>query len=347
MGELSGMVQNPQCLRDELIDVDEVGQMGQVQRFGTPQGDFFERMHGLVRTNSGEFFGLNGGNECRRTVRPRFPNKYPHSHWCDHTVNGVQSDLAWGLAYDPGTDTIYALVQDPADNLLKLASLDRTTGAATVLGPGTNQLAGTSGLAFDTDRGVVVAFDNSDDQFWQFDTSGNPTLLWDTAGLDGWGFAYNGDEFILHARSHDNGDPILRDRLLWRIDPYARVIQPDSFVASKAIPMEALDYFAVEGGHLVHLNPGESITGLDFGSREQDSELRGTAFEDLDGDGEQDPGEGPFAGVTIYLDANDNGQLDDGDISTVTDTDGEYAFIDLEAGDYIIRQIVPEMTNLA
>src|SRR5690606_11753173 len=53
-------------------------------------------------------------------------------------------------------------------------------------------------------------------------------------------------------------------------------------------------------------------------------------------------GENGLAGVTIYLDLNANAELDAGDISTVTASDGTYAFRNLPAGDYRVRDSLPD-----
>ena len=45
--------------------------------------------------------------------------------------------------------------------------------------------------------------------------------------------------------------------------------------------------------------------------------------------------------MTVYLDANDNGVLDGGEQTDVTDASGNYAFTGLPAGDYVVREIVP------
>jgi hypothetical protein len=227
-------------------------QTGQVQRLGTPQGNVQQRMHGLIRTNDGEFYGLNGFN----------PDTFFRIDLTTNQLTAIGplgTNAAFGLAYDSATDTIYALARDPSDDLLKLSTVDRTNGQLTFIGPGTNALTATSGLAWDPVRGVLVAFDNADDQFWQFDVSGNPTLLWDTAGLDGWGFAYNGDDFSLWARGVGNNDRF------WSIDPYAQT-SVLGLTASEPIPMESLDYYRVDGGHLVYVGEGAVVTGIDFGN---------------------------------------------------------------------------------
>ena len=270
-------------------------QTGAVQRLGTPLGALTERLHGLVRTNSGEFFGVNGSN-----VNQEFFYSLDITTNQLTQIGQINAELAWGLAYDPASDTIYGLV-DSGNGLVKLATFDRTTGQPTLLGPGTTQFTGTSGIAFDTGRGVIVAFDNFDDQFWQFDTSGNPALIWDTAGLDGWGLAYDGTMFIQHAQLVGNNN------LLRKIDPYRQTINATFLAASEPIPMESLDYFRVDGAHLVYLSDGQEVTGLDFGSTAPGTELSGLVWRDSDGDAVRDAGEPPLPGVVVYLDTNDDG----------------------------------------
>lgn len=62
-------------------------------------------------------------------------------------------------------------------------------------------------------------------------------------------------------------------------------------------------------------------------------EIHGYKFEDVDGDGLEDAGEGRLAGWTFYLDANNNGQYDSGETTSgPTGADGEYHFTGLAAG---------------
>jgi uncharacterized protein (DUF2141 family) len=69
--------------------------------------------------------------------------------------------------------------------------------------------------------------------------------------------------------------------------------------------------------------------------------ISGTKFEDWDGDGSpfETKWEDGLAGWTIYLDINNNHTLDSGDISTTTDTNGAYKFINLPAGTYHVREV--------
>ncbi len=67
-------------------------------------------------------------------------------------------------------------------------------------------------------------------------------------------------------------------------------------------------------------------------------EIRGLKWNDLDGDGVRDTGEPGLADWTIYLDENQNGQRDAGELSTITDASGNYAFTDLAPGTYYVAE---------
>ncbi len=69
-------------------------------------------------------------------------------------------------------------------------------------------------------------------------------------------------------------------------------------------------------------------------------EISGRVFEDGDGDGVQGPGEPGLAGQTVFLDANDNGLLDDGEPFQLTNAKGEYLFPMLGIRRYKVRQFL-------
>ena len=64
--------------------------------------------------------------------------------------------------------------------------------------------------------------------------------------------------------------------------------------------------------------------------------LTGVKFLDADQDGVQDAGEAGIAGVSIYIDANNNAVFDTGEISTMTDANGQY-LLQVTPGTYIVR----------
>jgi uncharacterized protein (DUF2141 family) len=69
--------------------------------------------------------------------------------------------------------------------------------------------------------------------------------------------------------------------------------------------------------------------------------IRGTKYEDWDGDGKpfETKWEDPLKGFTIYLDTNNNNQLDSGEPTSVTDKNGLYSFVNLPAGTYHVREV--------
>ncbi|EMI21983.1 protein containing Collagen-binding surface protein Cna-like, B region [Rhodopirellula maiorica SM1] len=98
----------------------------------------------------------------------------------------------------------------------------------------------------------------------------------------------------------------------------------------------------VETSHRVQLVEGETVADLDFGRFDTRGELGGVQFIDRDGDGVWDADEVPQSGVTVYLDLNDNSQLDNGEPTQITGDGGEYLFQNLLPGDYVVREIAPE-----
>jgi hypothetical protein len=82
-------------------------------------------------------------------------------------------------------------------------------------------------------------------------------------------------------------------------------------------------------------------TGNDFGAWSATS-LAGTVFHDLDADGTRDGGEGGLAGRTVYVDANDNGELDGGETFTTTAGDGSWSIDGLAPGAYVVRELLTD-----
>lgn len=68
--------------------------------------------------------------------------------------------------------------------------------------------------------------------------------------------------------------------------------------------------------------------------------LTGTVFNDLNRDGVRGSGESGQGGITVFVDANGNGVLDPGEISTVTAADGTYS-LPVAAGNNLIAAVAP------
>ncbi|MGK7941060.1 MAG: S8 family serine peptidase [Crocosphaera sp.] len=68
--------------------------------------------------------------------------------------------------------------------------------------------------------------------------------------------------------------------------------------------------------------------------------ISGSKWEDLNGNGIWDNGENALAGWQIYVDSIRNGQLDPGEVSTFTDANGFYSFVNLGSGTYTIAEVI-------
>ncbi len=81
---------------------------------------------------------------------------------------------------------------------------------------------------------------------------------------------------------------------------------------------------------------GETIY-VNFLTWPQPVTLNGTVWNDINGNGGQDPGEAGLPGVTVFADTNDNTSPDPGEPSAVTDASGAYTLILARHGPNRIR----------
>ncbi len=132
----------------------------------------------------------------------------------------------------------------------------------------------------------------------------------------------------------------------WIIDP---VPFPIPFPDPVPFPPFPIPEFG--GAHVVHVASGELVSGIDFGNQPiKPSSIHGVKWIDRNGNGRRDDEDGGLAGVTIYLDANRNGELDEGEQHAVTmeddpatdfDETGLYWIEGVSAGLQIVREVVP------
>ncbi|MGD1809476.1 Calx-beta domain-containing protein, partial [Dapis sp. BLCC M126] len=90
----------------------------------------------------------------------------------------------------------------------------------------------------------------------------------------------------------------------------------------------------------VPLLAGENAT-INIQNNISPGRISGTKFNDMNGDGAFDPGEPGIPGVTIYLDLDNDGELDSNEPSQTTDSLGDYSFNNLSPNTYFVREVVP------
>jgi hypothetical protein len=95
------------------------------------------------------------------------------------------------------------------------------------------------------------------------------------------------------------------------------------------------------GGHSVAVTYQQAVTGQNFADQ-QNASISGQMFNDLNGDGVREISEPVLSGWTIYIDTNNDGTFDTGDVQVTGGSNGVYTFSNLVAGDtYTIRQTTP------
>ena len=112
-------------------------------------------------------------------------------------------------------------------------------------------------------------------------------------------------------------------------------------------------HFCIGRGHMVNITPGQTVKNIDFGNQPVSAQLgsiHGQKWLDRNGNGQLEAGEPRLPGVRIYIDLNNNGRPDRNEPRTVTRRDnprtdfnegGRYRFDNLVAGEYVVREIVP------
>ncbi|TKV83632.1 carboxypeptidase-like regulatory domain-containing protein, partial [Bradyrhizobium elkanii] len=125
-----------------------------------------------------------------------------------------------------------------------------------------------------------------------------------------------------------------------------RVLIPDSdFTAaganatSKVLLYSAFGYQGtVDGISYVQDSTFEewSVAKINAGT----ATISGSKLVDADGSLQTTGDQTHLAGWTIYIDGNDNNQLDVGEVSTTTDANGNFSFTGLAAGTYTIREVL-------
>ena len=98
----------------------------------------------------------------------------------------------------------------------------------------------------------------------------------------------------------------------------------------------------------VTLATGQVVSGLSIGTKSTatpppppgNASISGNAFNDNNNNAKYDTGDGIGKGVTMFLDTDNDGVLDAGETSVVTDSNGKFVFSGLAAGTYSVRRVL-------
>ena len=163
------------------------------------------------------------------------------------------------------------------------------------------------------------------------DADGDGTRSVTEASLEGWTvfLDQNGNRFLdpgeAFTASGVSGDYAFRN-----------LLAPASYTVALQEPAGWVQTYpgATETREIV-LDLHQIVTGLDFGFA-LGATIRGTIWDDSDGDGFRDPNETPLVGWTVFVDRDGNGlgMLESGEPLATTDENGNYVLDGLAAGTY-------------
>jgi len=277
----------------------------------------------------------------------------------------------------PGVDRSYAVDLDPAGNIVVGGFFEDSVdfdpdpiGTATLTSTGYadafiwkldgagNYVAAKrmGGTGFDTvgPEGLMVASDGTTYVTGQFYSLADfdSILLRSRGGADGYVAALDGNLDFAWAQQFGGGNgEVFFDQRVNDSGTWGWVRQPadDSGVGIALDGNGALYVAGDYKGTARFLNGEQRASagdsdGLLWRLDAPAPRIRGNVFADFNGDGQNnDFGEGIQDGWVVYLDSNDNGQFDEGEVSTTTDGDaGFFDFGVVAPGDYVVRQQLPE-----
>ncbi|AFZ07615.1 Cna B domain protein [Oscillatoria nigro-viridis PCC 7112] len=89
----------------------------------------------------------------------------------------------------------------------------------------------------------------------------------------------------------------------------------------------------------ITITSGTNAGNINFGNNFNAGTIAGTKFNDINNNSSRDPGEQGLANWQIYLDLNRNNRLDGGEPFTLTNFQGNYAFVNIPADTYLVREV--------
>ncbi len=89
----------------------------------------------------------------------------------------------------------------------------------------------------------------------------------------------------------------------------------------------------------ITITSGTNVGNINFGNNFNAGTIAGTKFNDINNNSSPDPGEPGLANWQIYLDLNRNNRLDGDEPFTFTNVQGNYAFVNIPANTYWVREV--------
>lgn len=238
-----------------------------------------------------------------------------------------------GLQTGSGGDTLVALDVSPLDGFsADVSTKGLAAGTYTYYAQATDD-GGATGTAVSTTNTAKAASSTTAIRGTIYhDLDGDGARDADEPGLSGW---------VVFLDVNGNGG-------LDRAEPSTKTdaagayaftgLAAGNYLVREVVPKGFQRTSPKQGSILATVTAGAEVNGRDFGNFRYAS-IAGKRFNDLNGNGVRDSGEAGFTGLVVYLDRNNNGKLDAGERTTLTDADGNYTFDLLGPGTYVVRAV--------
>ncbi|MFP5273432.1 S8 family serine peptidase [Coleofasciculus sp.] len=189
---------------------------------------------------------------------------------------------------------------------------------------------------YDLDNIICVAATDDCDNLASFSNYGVTSVDLGAPGVDIYstipGGGYGSKNGTSMATPHVSGVAAL----IWSQNPELSASEVKNQILSTVDPISSLQGNTVTGGRL---NANNALTPTTPPPSPL-GEIHGSKWNDIDGDSIWDANEPGLSGWTIYLDQNQNSQLDAGEVSTITDINGNYSFTGLTADTYTVAEVL-------
>jgi VCBS repeat-containing protein len=134
--------------------------------------------------------------------------------------------------------------------------------------------------------------------------------------------------------------------------PLTLTFTPDNWNIPQTVTVDIIDDTLPEGLHTSTIAHTVTSDDADYNAiavesipvtiEDDDAEIIGQVWNDSNGDGVNDATEIGLSNWKVYLDSNNNQQLDDGEVFLETDENGNYHFTNLRPNTYSVAQVVEE-----
>ena len=116
-----------------------------------------------------------------------------------------------------------------------------------------------------------------------------------------------------------------------------RNLPPNTYILREISP---IGFASTTPDPILNVIPGSNLI-VNVGNVSNRGQISGAKFNDINSNGKFDSGEFGLQDITLYLDLNQNGFLDEREPATISGVNGEYSFQDLPPNTYILRDISP------